>query len=414
MRTVAVVLALALTPLARAVPLDVQHQGRLLGPSGAPIEGEHSVQVALYNVATGGVARYTQTTTSTFADGYFNVVLSGVDADDVAGSAVYLGLALDGGAELTPRTRLASVPFALVAQSVDGGPVRPGGPGTCDAPREGTLAFDPADRRLKICYGSAWRVVWRPAAGTQDNPGVSCKTILAETPGSPSGLYWIDPLATGTGYQVECDMETNGGGWTFIANISDAGTDVWSQFNPTQDTGIWQDTNLLGTAPSHTADYKSRAYLDLVVTDLLISHDDAPARKVLYANGCFTAQTFRAFIASLTWRAAGSDSNWTDASGAHRCNYVNLGYNDPILRALGSSELGFKWGEADGQQDGNKDRVMITGNNSNASNHHVDSPTGLGGFTARGSLISEDVNECNGDAPNDCANGNQNYGLWVR
>ena len=90
-----------------------------------------------------------------------------------------------------------------------------------------------------------------------------------------------------------------------------------------------------------------------------------------------------------------------------------------MLRAANHSGsdrvLGFKWGERNGVQDGNKDRTMITTNFANGNNHHVDSPTGLGGFTSYGSSENyEDVNECQGDGPDQCSNANQNYQLFVR
>ena len=37
-----------------------------------------------------------------------------------------------------------------------------------------------------------------------------------------------------------CDMTTDSGGWTLIANISDDGDDVWSEFMPASDAGLWK------------------------------------------------------------------------------------------------------------------------------------------------------------------------------
>ena len=106
---------------------------------------------------------------------------------------------------------------------------------------------------------------------------------------------------------------------------------------------------------SLAADYKSQTYMDVLATDILIKESGT---NVLYTASCFSEQNFQSFISSLGWNATGSDSNWSDGSGAHLCNFEHFGYNDTVLRAAdhsGSNRvLGFKWGEADGVQDGTK------------------------------------------------------------
>ena len=51
---------------------------------------------------------------------------------------------------------------------------------------------------------------------------VSCKELLAERPGTPSGVYFVKPdgLGGNPNFATYCDMETDGGGWTFAAHVN--------------------------------------------------------------------------------------------------------------------------------------------------------------------------------------------------
>ncbi len=109
---------LLLAPLtASAVPTTLHHQGRLFDAVGAPLDGTHSLAFALYDVNSGGTAAWSETQDVDFTDGYFDATLgstSAVDGDLLDGSSMWLGIAVDGGAELG-RVHLDSVPYAVRA-----------------------------------------------------------------------------------------------------------------------------------------------------------------------------------------------------------------------------------------------------------------------------------------------------------
>jgi hypothetical protein len=214
-------------------------------------------------------------------------------------------------------------------------------------------------------------------------------------------------------------MTTDGGGWTFIANISDSDDDSWSEFMPEQDTGLWDNADTLGETITFEEDYKSAAYLYVDSTALLIKEEES--NVLMTQADCWSEQPFLDFISALSWSSTGSDYTWDDSTGAYLCDFEHFSTTDTVLRASDHSGservVGFKWGEADGTQDGNKDRTMITTHKANgyAYDHHVDLPTGIGGFTSySGSENYEDANECQGDGPDQCTNADQNYQLFIR
>ena len=65
--------------------------------------------------------------------------------------------------------------------------------------------------------------------GTEENPAVSCQAIKAASATAPSGPYWMK--GAGGPFETWCEMTTQGGGWTRVANLA-LGTPICSLATP--------------------------------------------------------------------------------------------------------------------------------------------------------------------------------------
>jgi hypothetical protein len=105
-----------------AVPESVTHQGRLFDAEGAPITDTLDVTFTLYDAATAGTEVWTENHGITFDQGYFSVVLgetTPLDGAVLDGATYYLGIAVGGDPEMTPRAAVHSVPYAVRAGLAD-------------------------------------------------------------------------------------------------------------------------------------------------------------------------------------------------------------------------------------------------------------------------------------------------------
>ncbi len=124
MRTIATLaLIFALSPVAEAVPMNFQHQGRMLDSSGVPLDGSMLLTFRLYDASAGGSAVWQEPHTNVdFVNGYYNVMLGSVvdlESTDFDGDSLYMTVQVAAGAELTDRVELVSVPYAILAESAE-------------------------------------------------------------------------------------------------------------------------------------------------------------------------------------------------------------------------------------------------------------------------------------------------------
>lgn len=136
-------LALSAPPaLAVDAPSQMTFQGRLLRTDGSPETLPQDLRFALYATPSGGAPLWEESHPSTpITHGYYSVVLgtsTPLPASVVNGQALYLGVSLVGQSELTPRLTVASVPYALLANTANNSLTLQGQPASAFAPSNHT------------------------------------------------------------------------------------------------------------------------------------------------------------------------------------------------------------------------------------------------------------------------------------
>ena len=140
------------------VPAAITYQGRLTDDTGQPVaDGNYQVTFAIYDVAVAGSSLWAETQTISTTDGLFTVLLGSVNPITGSlfdGSTRFLGLTIEGGSELLPRTVMVSVPFAFQAAQSD----------SSDAMTDGAIDLNDigpngaANGQVMKWNGSAWAV----------------------------------------------------------------------------------------------------------------------------------------------------------------------------------------------------------------------------------------------------------------
>lgn len=104
------------------VPETVTHQGRLFDAAGLPVTDALDVTFSLYDSSAGGNPVWSETILTAFEDGYYSVHLgeSASFMNVLDGSTMWMGMRIEGDDEMTPRARVGSVPYAMVANDATG------------------------------------------------------------------------------------------------------------------------------------------------------------------------------------------------------------------------------------------------------------------------------------------------------
>lgn len=153
------------------------------------------------------------------------------------------------------------------------------------SPAEGLTLYNITDAKIQFFLGNTW-YNWSSASNNYGqvvgNPGLSCKDIYNNNPGTNAvdGTYFINP--NGSTYQCHCDMTRDGGGWTLVENTGPKGT----QNNVSGASGV--------TTPISTSNSGAFAKLDDVDINLLRGGAPGYATSILKVerqNSCQPTQS---------------------------------------------------------------------------------------------------------------------------
>jgi hypothetical protein len=109
------------------IPQTISYQGVLTDTSGkaVPDRDDYSFTFNLYDVETGGIPLWAEEQSVEAKKGIFNVILGSVNPLTLPFDKQYwLGIAVEGGSELTPRIKLTSSAYSLNTRSDGGGNCR--------------------------------------------------------------------------------------------------------------------------------------------------------------------------------------------------------------------------------------------------------------------------------------------------
>lgn len=230
-RSILPALALASAAPAYAVPPLISHQGRLVDGDGSGLEDPTSVTFSLYRQADALNADWTETAVIDPNQGYYSVILGQFNpfADGLwEQGELFFGIQPAGRTEVRTEWPVASVPYAIVANSAIGGVVdvqeiRIGGEividstGAYTGPVEGGLTgLDCEPGGVPVFDGTNW----------------TCRIDEVDTYGAAIEAVESEPVALAAGTTIGgSDVATLPVGWFDVGNrpqgLDDGDDDSW-------------------------------------------------------------------------------------------------------------------------------------------------------------------------------------------
>ncbi|MEI8134787.1 MAG: hypothetical protein WCH46_06875 [bacterium] len=126
---IAVMLFVAASAIQAQIPRTITYQGVVVDGQGKFIsDGTHNVSLKLYEAVDAPNAIYTENQVNRpFLRGIFDVIIGSVTPiPNTVGfdKPYFLGISVDGGNEMVPRTAISGAPYALMANGIVGGAVK--------------------------------------------------------------------------------------------------------------------------------------------------------------------------------------------------------------------------------------------------------------------------------------------------
>lgn len=209
----AVFLALGIGALAQ-MPRIISYQGILTDASGNFIsDGNHTLSLKLYENAGGGAAVFSETHNVPVVKGIFNAIIGSITplpSNLSFDRAYFLGVSVDGGAEMSPRTALTTVPYAMHAAVADKAM-------SLDASVTGVVTN---------INGLSGALTLQGSGGTTINQNGNTIVIGSSGGGSGSGIQGVQNgdgtmnISNGNGPVATINIATGGIGTTQLANTA--------------------------------------------------------------------------------------------------------------------------------------------------------------------------------------------------
>ena len=233
-------LLLTMPSLAFGLPNQFVQEGYLTRQNGAPIAGEVTLQIRLYERARGGNAHFEEIQENVpLVNGYYAILVGSqnpLPEGIFRGDTVHLALRIDGGEELAPRTAITKVPAAMEADTATNviGDITPnsvsvGSLIVIDA--AGKWVGDPTGLRGPPGANGVDGQQGPPGApgpegpvGPQGPPGQNGAVGAAGSPDTPAEVLGKLVQVDGSGSALDSDLVDGLNGVQFMRTDTDTGT----------------------------------------------------------------------------------------------------------------------------------------------------------------------------------------------